>query len=79
MLPPFGRAPLWIEVDHSDALAVAGGSDLYGQKIGTAEELYFTGRSRLPERPSCYDGKQGGFLDFAELEHHHREATFRTA
>jgi hypothetical protein len=31
------------------------------------KNLYFTGRSRLPEDPRWDDGKQTGFLDFADF------------
>src|SRR5262245_53183889 len=39
----------------------------YGQKIGTAEEPVLYRSSSLPERPSCYDGKQAGFLELRRL------------
>jgi hypothetical protein len=37
------------------------------KKFSRRKNLYFTGRSRLPEHPSCNDGKQAGFLDFADF------------
>src|SRR5262245_53961033 len=37
------------------------------KKLARRKNLYFTGRSRLPEEPSWDDGKQAGFLDFADF------------
>src|SRR5262245_39058506 len=37
------------------------------KKLARRKNLYFTGRSRLPEDPSWDDGKQAGFLDFADF------------
>jgi hypothetical protein len=37
------------------------------KKLARWKNLYFTERSRLPEHPSWDDGKQGGFLDFADF------------
>src|SRR5262245_11526795 len=37
------------------------------KKLARRKNLYFTGRSRLPEDPSCYDGKQAGFLELRRL------------
>jgi hypothetical protein len=39
----------------------------YAKKLARRKKLYFTGRSRLPEDPSWDDGKQAGFLDFADF------------
>jgi hypothetical protein len=37
------------------------------KKLARPKNLYFTVRSSLPEHPSWDDGKQGGFLDFADF------------
>src|SRR5262245_29041334 len=37
------------------------------KKLARRKNLYFTGRSRLPEDPSWDDGKQAGFLELRRL------------
>ena len=49
------------------AIGAEPASLVWPKKLARRKNLYFTGRSRLPEDPSWDDGKQAGFLDFTDF------------